>query len=190
MGHKLPAPARGPLDPSKARTGVGYGARRPGTWSRMDSEVSMNEAAAYVPDEEHQRPEGASDELVEAVGKVSEALEWVERLRGRLFDFHQMMGRADFLFGDAADALDEAGCHEMAEMLRTEVVGRNVLNGRWTFQMVEEFEAHYYDPVREAEERIRNELMGGKRHVFEAELKEQRRTRGHRDHSSRPGDDG
>jgi len=143
--------------------------------------------AARVPDDEHRRPDGATDEVVAATGKVSEALEWIERARGRLFDFHQMMGRADFLFGDAADALDDAGCRELADMLRNEVVGRNVLDGRWTFQMVEEFEACYYGPVRGAEERVRDELMAGRRHVFEAELKEQRRTRGHPEHSSRPG---
>lgn len=144
-------------------------------------------SADYVPDEEHRRPDGASDDLVEAVGKVSEALEWVERIRGRLFDFHQMMGRADFLFGDAADALEAAGCAEQAELLRTEVVGRNVLDGRWTFQMVEEFEQHYYRPVQQVEGSIRDSLMEGKRHVFEAELKEQRRTHGHPQHASRPG---
>ena len=144
----------------------------------------------YVPDEEHRRPAGASDELVEAVGKVSEALEWVERIRGRLYDFHQMLGHADFLFGDAADALEAAGCPEQAERLRTEVVGRNVLDGRWTFQMVEEFEQHYYGPVHRVEGAIRDQLMDGKRHVYEAELKEQRRTHGHPQHSSRPGGPG
>lgn len=143
-------------------------------------------SAAHVPDDDHRRPEGTSDAVVAAAGKVSEALEWVERVRGRLFDFHQMMGRADFLFEDAADALEEAGCAELAEEIRNEVVGRNVLDGRWTFQMVEEFESCYYGPVRETEARVRDELMGGRRHVFEAELKEQRRTRGHPQHSSRP----
>ena len=51
-------------------------------------------------DERHRRPPGADDATVEAVGKVSEALEWVERARGRLYDFHQMMGHADALFGE------------------------------------------------------------------------------------------
>ncbi|MDP1818764.1 MAG: hypothetical protein Q8K58_02580 [Acidimicrobiales bacterium] len=141
---------------------------------------------AFVPDQAHQRPEGTSDALVDAVGKVSEAFEWVERLRGRLFDFHQMTGRADFLFGDAADALEAAGCTKQAEVLRREVVGRNVLDGRWTFQMVEEFERSYYQPVHEIETAIREELMSGRRHVYEAELKEQRRTPGHPAHTSRP----
>ena len=139
-----------------------------------------------VPDESHQRPPSAVDGVVAAVGKVSEALEWIERVRGRLFDFHQMMGRADFLFEDAADALEAAGCTDEAELLREEVIGRNVLDGRWTFQMVEEFEDCYYQPVRDAERAIRDRLVDGKRHVFEAELKEQRRTAGHPAHTSRP----
>lgn len=153
----------------------------------MTDDPSASEAGRYVPDAAHQRPAGASDAVVEAAGKVSEAFEWVERIRGRLFDFHQMMGHADFLFGDAADALDEAGCPEQAQLLRREVVGRNVLDGRWTFQMVEEFEDCYYLPVRDAEREVRNALMEGKHHVFEAELKEARRTRGHPAHASRPG---
>jgi hypothetical protein len=142
--------------------------------------------ATYVPDEEHRRPSGASDELVDAVGKVGEAFEWIERVRGRLYDFHQMMGHADYLFGDAADALEAAGCPEQAALLREEVVGRNVLDGRWTFQMIEEFEDCYYRPVSDAERSVRDQLLDGKRHVFEAELKEQRRTRGHPQHASRP----
>jgi hypothetical protein len=140
-----------------------------------------------VPDEAHRRPDGADDALVAAVGKVSEAFEWVERGRGRLYDFHQMMGRADLLFGDAADALEEAGRSDDAAVLRAELVGRNVLDGRWTFQMVEEFDDCYYGPARQVERGIRDRAMGGRRHVYEAELKEARRTRGHPDHTSRPG---
>ena len=48
-------------------------------------------------------------ELVEAIGKASEAQEFVERARGHLYSFHQLMGHADFLFGDAANMLREAG---------------------------------------------------------------------------------
>ena len=134
----------------------------------------------------HDRPDGVADETVAAVGKLSEALEWIERARGRLYDFHQMMGRADFLFGDAADALDDAGHTVEAEMVRRDIVGRNVLDGRWTFQIVEEFDDLYYDAVRRCDAQICAQLMDGRRHVFEAELKEQRRTRGLRGHESRP----
>ena len=35
-----------------------------------------------------QRPAGADDSTVHAGGKLSEAAEWLERARGRLYDFH------------------------------------------------------------------------------------------------------
>lgn len=138
------------------------------------------------PDDAHRRPEGVGDDVVEAVGKLSEALEWIERARGRLYDFHQMIGRADFLVGDAADLLDDADQAELAERLRTDLVGRNVLPGRWTFQVVEEFDEGYWEPVRTLEREARAALMGGRRHVYEAELKEQRRSKGRHGHESRP----
>ena len=137
-------------------------------------------------DDDHRRPPGASDELVAAVGKVSEALEWVERARGRLYDLHQMMGHADLLFGEAAAALQEAGAAEEAQHLEHEIVGRNVLDGRWTFQVVEEFDAGYYRAARDAELRVRRSLMDGRRHVYEAEMKERRRSMGVPGHESRP----
>lgn len=138
------------------------------------------------PDDEHRRPAGASDATVEAAGKVSEAFEWIERARGRLYDFHQLVGRADFLVEDAADLLDEAGHDELADALRSEIIGRNVLPGRWTFQIVEEFDRTYYRPVEAMEARVRDELVEGRRHVFESELKERRRTRGRSGHEARP----
>jgi hypothetical protein len=49
------------------------------------------------------RPEGVDDATVEAVGAVSEALECVERARGDLYSFHQLMGHADLLLGEACD---------------------------------------------------------------------------------------
>jgi hypothetical protein len=137
-------------------------------------------------DDDHRRPAKADDASVAAAGALSEALEWVERARGRLYDFHQMMGRADFLMEDAADALEGAGHHELAAHVRTEIVGRNVLDGRWTYQVVEEFEDCYYQPAREADRRVRDALLDGRRHVFEAELKEKRRTRGLPRHEGEP----
>lgn len=141
---------------------------------------------APVPDAAHQRPDHATDGTVEAAGKVSEALEWIERARGRLFDLHQMIGHADFLLGDAAELLDQHDQPELAELVRNEAIGRNVLDGRWTFQIIEEFDQTYFAAVRKVEETVREQLMDGRTHVYEAELKEQRRTRGRRGHESRP----
>jgi hypothetical protein len=138
------------------------------------------------PGDPYRRPDGASDAEVEAAGKASEALEVIEHARGHLIAFHRMLGMADFLFEDAADLLQTAGRTEYAQHLRTEVVGRNVLEGRWTFQVIDEFDRTYYQVVRDAEARIRDDLMGGAPHVYEAEMKEQRRSRGVPGHESRP----
>jgi hypothetical protein len=142
--------------------------------------------APLPPDDDHRRPPGLDDATVAAVGRVTEALEWIERARGRLFDFHQMIGHADAMVEDAADQLESAGHHGTADRIRREIIGRNALPGRWTFQIIEEFEDTYYLPVRHAEQQVRDDLRDGKRHLFEAELKEQRRTRGLPGHESRP----
>ena len=85
--------------------------------------------------------EGVADDAVtEAVGRASEALEYVERARGHLYSLHQLVGRADFLFEEAAELFRNAGQPERADEIDREVVGRNVLDGRWTFQVVEEFD--------------------------------------------------
>ncbi|MDO0977522.1 hypothetical protein [Mycolicibacterium frederiksbergense] len=137
-------------------------------------------------DDAHARPPGTSDDTVEAVGKVSEALEYVERARGHLYSFHQLMGHADLLLGSAADALRDAGHDGIADRLTEDMVGRNVIRGRWTFQVVEEFDDVYWSRLRDHEKKVRDELMGGKRHVFEAEMKEDRRTKGRDGHEATP----
>lgn len=132
------------------------------------------------------RPDGVTDATVEATGKVGEAMEWVERARGRLYDFHQMCGHADLLLGEAADLLQNAGAEELAKRLRTELIGRNVLEGRWSFQIVEEYDATYWEAVRAFVADVRDELLDGRHHVFESEMKEDRRTHGRHHHEARP----
>ena len=128
----------------------------------------------------------ADPKVTEAVGRASEALEYVERARGHLYSFHQLMGRADLIFGDAADQLRDAGCDEAADHLDEEIVGRNVLDGRWTFQIVEEFDDLYHSVVTAAVRGLEEEFHGGERHVFEAGMKQDRRTRGRPGHERRP----
>jgi len=132
------------------------------------------------------RPPGVTDATVAAVGKLSEGLEWIERARGRLYDFHHLCGHADFVFEEAADALAEAGHPDAAALLRREIIGRNVLEGRWTFQVVEEFDDLYWTPLRASETVVRDALLGGNQHVYEAELKRTRTTEGHPAHRLTP----
>jgi len=143
------------------------------------------------PDDRHgpqRRPPGVGDDIIAAAGKVSEALEYVERARGHLYSFHQLIGHADFTLGDACEELRAAGHGALADRLETELVGLNVLRGRWTFQVVEEFDDGYWTEFRRHERAVRDELLQGVRHSFEAVMKEARRTHGRLGHESRPDD--
>ncbi|WP_442785158.1 hypothetical protein [Amycolatopsis sp. H20-H5] len=121
-----------------------------------------------------------------AVGRLSEALETVERARGHLYSFHQLTGSADAKLDEAVEQLRAAGHAELADRITTDLIGRNVLPGRWTFQLVEEYDDGYYRTFRELERDSRDELLRGRRHVFEAELKDRRRTHGHPAHRAEP----
>ena len=142
------------------------------------------------PTPEHRRPEGVDDATVEALGKLSEALEVVENARGYLYGFHRLTGMADLALGEAVDQLRAAGHTELADGISSELVGRNVIEGRWTFQIVEDYDDGYYSTFKRLEEQARSELVQGRRHLFEAEMKEDRRTHGRRHHEAVPHEGG
>ena len=60
-------------------------------------------------DAEHALPPGADQATIEAMGKLSKAFETVERARGRLYDFHQLTGKADMDLDEDVQAFREAG---------------------------------------------------------------------------------
>lgn len=124
------------------------------------------------------RPDGVDDATVEAVGKLREYYEWVLRARGRLYDFHQMMGHADAKLGEAVELLEEAGHEQLATGIRHELLGRNVVPGQWSFEVVESYDHTYHDVAARWDQRVRDELMDGRLHVHEAEMKADRRTDG------------
>ncbi|KRE61191.1 hypothetical protein [Nostocoides sp. Soil756] len=139
-------------------------------------------------DDDHTRPTGTDDATVAALGTLSEALEVVEEARGHLYAFHRRCGTADRTLGEAVDQLRAAGHDELADRVETDLVGRNILAGRWSFQVVEEYDDGYYARFREHERAAREELMAGRRHVFEAEMKQDRRTHGRAGHAATPED--
>ncbi|WP_367128741.1 hypothetical protein [Saccharothrix sp. HUAS TT1] len=132
------------------------------------------------------RPDGVDDATVEAVGALTEALETTERARGHLFSFHQLTGTADIQAQRAARLLREAGHGDLADGLEAELVGRNVTAGRWTFQLVEEYEDGYYSLFRDHERALRDRLLNGARHVYEAEMKQRNTTPGEPGHELNP----
>ena len=126
------------------------------------------------------------DTTVEGLGKLSEALETADQARGLLYGFHQLTGKADLLLQDAVELLRTAGHDALADDLDRDLVGRNVIADRWTFQIVEDYDANYWSTFRDFDERARTELAGGDRHVYEARMKQRERTTGHPRHEAGP----
>ena len=139
-----------------------------------------------LPEPGHTTPDGVSDATVGALGRLSEALEACERARGHLYSFHQLTGTADCKLGQAVQALREAGHEKIADRLDNQLLGRNVLDGRWTFQVIEDYDDNYWSLFRELEKAARDELAGGRRHLYEARLKQAERTAGSPGHSAHP----
>ena len=126
------------------------------------------------------------DTTVEALGKLSEALETVDQARGFLYAFHQLTGKADRLLQESVELFGQAGAGRLAADLERDLVGRNVIADRWTFQIVEDFDKSYWETFRAYDARARDELAGGDRHVFEARMKQRQRTAGHPAHEAGP----
>jgi hypothetical protein len=146
--------------------------------------LNLGESGNLTAVTDHHRPSGLDDTTVQALGKLSEALETVERARGHLYEMHQLTGTADFQLDDAVSLFTQAGHPEIAERIERELIGRNVVPGHWTFQLVEEYDDGYYAEFRAVERDARDGLAKGRRHIFEAELKERRRTHGRAGHEA------
>jgi hypothetical protein len=114
------------------------------------------------------------ENAIQAAGKMTEALETLERARGHLYSFHQLIGEADLALDEAVELVRECGEDQLAERIWRELVGRNVLPDRWTFQIIEEFDDGYYAVFREHERAVRDALTGGRRHLHEARMKAER----------------
>jgi len=125
------------------------------------------------------------DLTVRALGKLSEALETTERVRGHLYSMHQLTGTADFQLDEAVSLFMQAGHEDWAGRVQRELIGRNVTPRHWTFQLVEEYDDGYWSEFRALERAAREKLAGGRRHLYEAELKERRRTHGRPGHEAR-----
>lgn len=143
------------------------------TGDRDPGRLTERFGTAKRPDRDvmHARPDGASDEIVAALGKLSEALEAVEDARGHLYAFHRLSGRADLTLQDAVAELRSAGAGALADDIDQALVGRDVIAGRWSFELVEDYDAGYWSVFRAVEEHARNALGFTEAHVYEAEMK-------------------
>lgn len=130
--------------------------------------------SAKHPDREvaRPRPDDISDATVAALGKLSEALEIVDNARGHLYEFHRMCGMADLDLQESISKLRAAGHAELADQIDTVLVGRDIVPGMWSFQLVETYDEQYWTVFRAVESHAREQLATGTRHIFEAEMKQ------------------
>jgi len=117
---------------------------------------------------------------VETAGTMTEALETLERARGHLYAFHQLVGEADLKLDEVLEQLRALGADELAGKIERELLGRNVLPDRWTYQIVEEFDDGYWSVFRAHERAVRDALTDGRRHLHEARMKAEREPKGAR----------
>lgn len=162
----------------------GYG---PGVWVTGPHDVSLEIGRTMDrPIEEHRRPDGVDDATVEAMDTLTRALETVEVARGHLLQFHRLTGTGDTQLRESVAQLRKSGHESLADRIEENLVGRNVLEGRWTFQIIEEYDDNYFSVWRTTEREAREELVEGRRHLFEAEMKESNRTHGRPHHAAIP----
>jgi hypothetical protein len=119
------------------------------------------------------RVDGLDDDTVAALGKLSKAFEVIENARGLLYQFHRMSGTADLTLQEAIDDFRKAGHEDVADMLDDVLVGRDVLPGMWTFQIVDAYDQTYYSVFKGMDEWATDRLAGGVKHIYEAEMKRQ-----------------
>jgi hypothetical protein len=146
----------------------------------MSEDLVRQFGSARHPDRpsERPRPAGLTDAEVEAAGKVSAAFEVIEHARGLLYAFHRMSGKADLSLQEAVTDLRNCGHRELADEIDQVLIGRDVIPGHWTFQIVEAYDAQYYEVFKAVAEKVRQQAGGGLPHLFEAEMKVQEQTTG------------
>jgi hypothetical protein len=111
------------------------------------------------------------DATVEALGKISEALEVVEHARGLLYAFHRHCGMADLTLQEGVRMLREAGHAAIADEIEQVLVGRDIIKDRWSFEVVEDYDGNYWEVFRAVERRTRALLGDAEPHIYEAEMK-------------------
>ena len=106
--------------------------------------------------------------------------EHVQRAYGHLLAFHHQIGRAMDRYAAAEPHLREAGHDAFADELRDRHLPAGVVDDRWSYELVEAFEAGFLRDATGFERRVRDQLAGGISHVSEREQQRKWRERARR----------
>ena len=118
--------------------------------------------------------EGLTEVELEALHEVELGLEWLQRAQGYLIEFHHATGHGMDHLALAESRLREAGHDELADDVRDDLLPHGVVDDdRWSYDVLEDFQATMLAEATVLERRVREELADGRRHV--AERRQERR---------------
>lgn len=137
------------------------------------ADLLQRHGSAKRPDRDpvHRAPVGMARDTVDALGKLSAALETIEHARGHLYAFHRLSGTGDLALQEAVDALREAGHSALAGQIDEVLVGRDTIAGRWSFELVEDYDAGYWSVFRDVVTEAHRQLGDAPPHLYEARMK-------------------
>ena len=109
-----------------------------------------------------------TDTEIEALHEVELGVEWLHRAHGKLVAFHHNTGHAMEHLATAEQLLRESGHTDVADAVRDAYLPRGVIDeDRWSYDVVESFEAGFMHDVTELAERARRDVADGRSHVAE-----------------------
>ncbi len=104
----------------------------------------------------------------EALHTVELGVEWLHRAHGNLVEFHHKTGHAMDHLAEAEQQLRAAGHTNLADALRDQYLPRGVIDeGRWSYDVLESYQEGFLDDLVAFEERAREDIADGHRHVTE-----------------------
>lgn len=109
-----------------------------------------------------------SDEELEALHEVELGLEWLQRAQGCLIEFHHATGHGMDHLAEAEAVLEAAGRDDLADAIRNGLLPHGVVDrDRWSYDVLENFQETLLLETVALEQRVRQELADGQRHVRE-----------------------
>lgn len=110
---------------------------------------------------------------IQALHELQLGMEKFKMAHGNLVEFHHNIGSGMEHYRRAMEMLEDSH-PELAEEIAPELA-RGVVEGRWSWSIVEEFEEFFMENVREANNEVRDELADGEEHINEFMMEERRR---------------
>jgi hypothetical protein len=111
-------------------------------------------------------PDLTDDERT-ALHELQLGVEGLYRAYGHLLAFHHAIGRSMDHFAAAESPLRAAGHTGHADTIRDRHLPAGVIDDRWSYELVEAFEAGFLREATAFDAEVRSDLAGGQTHVTE-----------------------